>query len=74
MNTTTDLTDKKAIDKLKELVNEIGIGLLCTNLKIDDGSTCRPMDIQKVCDQGNLWFFSDKNSDKNREIQENKNV
>lgn len=74
MSNKTDLTNKEAIDKLKELVDEIGIGLFCTNLKTDDGSTCRPMDIQKVCDQGNLWLFSDKDSDKNREIKENKNV
>jgi general stress protein 26 len=74
MENRTDLQDKNAIDKLKELVSEIRIGLFCTNLKTDDGSTCRPMDIQKVCDQGNLWLFSDKDSDKNREIQENKNA
>lgn len=74
MENTTDLNHKAAIDKLKELVSEIKIAMFCTNLKTDDGATCRPMDIQHVCDQGNLWLFSDKDSDKNREIKQNKNV
>lgn len=72
MSTIKDLSNTEAIDKLKELVADINICLFCTNLKTDDGSTCRPMTAIKVCDQGNLWFFSEKNSDKNKEIQENK--
>jgi general stress protein 26 len=28
----------------------------------------------KVCDQGNIWFFSDKNSDKNEAIAADKQV
>lgn len=74
MNDIKDLDDKAAIDKLKSLVSDINICLFCTNLKTDDGATCRPMSAQHVCDQGNIWFFSEKNSDKNREIALNKNV
>jgi general stress protein 26 len=74
MSNTKDLYSKEAIDKLKSLVDEIDICLFCTNLKTDDGSTCRPMGVQKVCDKGNIWFFSDVNSDKNREIKKSKNV
>jgi general stress protein 26 len=74
MSTVESLYHKEAIEKLKELVNEINICLFCTNLKTDDGSTCRPMSVIKVCDQGNLWFFSEKNSDKNKEIAQNENV
>ncbi len=73
MSDVKDLNDTQAIDKLKELVSDIDICLFCTNLK-GDGSTARPMSAQKVCDQGNLWFFSDINSDKNREIKEDKHV
>src|SRR5690349_1384939 len=71
---TKNLNNKEAIDKLKSLVSDINICLFCTNLRIDDGATCRPMAAQHVCDQGNVWFFSEKNSDKNKEIQQNKNV
>ena len=68
MSNTENLNDKEAIDKLKSLVDEIKICLFCTNLKTDDGATCRPMSAIKVCDQGNVWFFSEKNSEKNMAI------
>ena len=74
MSNTENLNNKEAIDKLKRLVNEITICLFCTDLKIDDGSTCRPMSALKVCDQGNIWFFSEKDSDKNTAIVKDKNV
>lgn len=74
MNTTENLVNKEAIDKLKSLVNDIVICLFCTDLKTDDGSTCRPMSAIKVCDQGNIWFFSEKDSDKNKAIASDKNV
>lgn len=74
MSDTKNLFNKEAIDKLKNLVDDITICLFCTNLKTDDGSTCRPMAVQHVCDQGNLWFFSQKNSEKNKDIEKNKNV
>ena len=32
------------------------------------------MGAQKVCEQGNIWFFSEVNSDKNREIKQDKHV
>lgn len=74
MNGTKNLDNREAINKLKSLVDEITICLFCTNLKTDDGSTCRPMGAQKVCDDGNIWFFSEKSSDKNTDIDLNKNV
>lgn len=74
MGNTENLSEQEGIKKLKALVAEITVCLFCTNLKTDEGSTCRPMGAQKVCDQGNIWFFSDVNSDKNREIQLDKHV
>ena len=74
MNNTENLNNKEAIDKLKSLVDEIKVCLFCTDLKTNDGSTCRPMSAMKVCDQGNIWFFSEKNSDKNKAILTDKNV
>ena len=74
MSTTENLTNKEAIDKLKILVEDILVCLFCTDLKIDDGATCRPMSALKVCDQGNIWFFSEKDSPKNNAIANNKNV
>jgi len=74
MSNTKDLNHKEVIDKLKSLVDDIKICLFCTDLKTDDGSTCRPMAAIKVCDQGNIWFFSEKDSDKNKAIAADKNV
>ena len=74
MSNTENLINKEAIDKLKSLVNEITVCLFCTDLKTDDGSTCRPMTAIKVCDQGNIWFFSEKSSDKNKAIASDKEV
>ena len=74
MSNTKDLNNKEAIDKLKSLVEDIMICLFCTDLKTDDGSTSRPMSAIKVCDQGNIWFFSEKDSDKNKAIANDKIV
>jgi general stress protein 26 len=74
MSNTENLKAKEGVEKLKEMVERIHICLFCTNLKVDDGGTCRPMDAQEVDDDGNLWFFSDKNSDKNKEIEQDKHV
>jgi len=68
MANTGNSYNKEAIDKLKSLVDEIMICLFCTNPKTDDGSTFRPMSAIKVCDKGNIWFFSEKNSDQNKAI------
>jgi general stress protein 26 len=74
MNNTENLSNKEAIDKLKSLVDDIMVCLFCTDLTTDDGSTCRPMTAIKVSDQGNIWFFSEKSSDKNVAIAKDKNV
>jgi general stress protein 26 len=74
MTNSSDLQKLEGLPKLKHLVEEINICLFCTNLKSNDGSTCRPMASQGVDDDGNLWFLSDKNSDKNKEIHEDKHV
>ncbi len=74
MSKVKDLSHNESINKLRELVEEINICLFCSNLKNDDGSTCRPMGAQMVCEEGNIWFFSEINSDKNKEIKEDKHV
>ncbi len=74
MSHSENFNQKEAIDKLKSLVDEIMVCLFCTNLKTDDGATCRPMTAIKVCDHGNIWFFSEKDSDKNKAITADKHV
>ena len=74
MSSINNLNNEEAIDKLRSLVEDITVCLFCTDLKTDDGSTCRPMTALKVCDQGNIWFYSEKSSDKNNAIAKEKDV
>lgn len=74
MSHTINDEQTQGVEKLKELVESINICLFCTNLKMDDGSTCRPMSAQQVDEEGNVWFFSDINSIKNEEIYADKHV
>ncbi|MES2575891.1 MAG: pyridoxamine 5'-phosphate oxidase family protein [Bacteroidota bacterium] len=63
-----NLYNKESIDKLKSLVNDIKVAVFCTELsKVPIHS--RPMSVQEVDDEGNLWFISSKTSNKNFEIE-----
>jgi general stress protein 26 len=74
MSGIKNMGNEEAILKLRELAEAIDICMFCTNLKTDDGASCRPMSTQKVCDEGNIWFFSNADSDKNKEIEQDENV
>ena len=74
MENQTNLRNQEAIDKVKQLAKDIDICLFCTNIKVDEGESARPMSTQDADEEGNLWFFSDKNSIKNKEIENDKNV
>lgn len=69
-----NLENQEGIYKIKELATEIDICLFCTNINVDQGDSTRPMSTQGVDEDGTLWFFSDKNSIKNKEIANDKNV
>ena len=62
-----NLTQQQAIDKFKELVKHESTCLFTTRLT-EVPLTTRPMGVQEVCDQGNFWFLSAIDSDKNKEI------
>lgn len=68
MENNKNLTASEGLEKLKELVNAINICLFSTNLQKNDGATFRPMSAQEVDEDGNIWFFSGLDSDKNLEI------
>jgi general stress protein 26 len=70
MENTKNLRASEGVEKLRELVTSINICLFSTNLKTNDGAMYRPMSAQEVDDEGNIWFFSGIDSEKNREIQE----
>lgn len=62
-----DILGKEAIEKIKTLAKKAGSCFLCTN--IVNGSFCtRPMSAENVDDNGNFWFLSADDSNKNQEI------
>ncbi len=74
MGNHTNLKNQEAIAKIKELAKGIDMCLFCTHVKKGDGESTRPMSTQGVDDDGTLWFFSDKNSLKNKEIKADNHI
>ena len=74
MSQISNLRQAEAVNKLKELAEDINICLFCNDLQIKEPSSYRPMSTKKVDDEGNIWFFSDRNSNKNKAIAEGNNT
>ena len=65
-----NLQSSEALEKFKELVNEVNICMFITNNKAgDDQSHTRPMATIEVEDNGTLWFFTDVRSIKVEEVE-----
>ncbi len=73
MGDTMNLIDTEAIKKIKELAKDANTCHFVTNLSTTPLSS-RPMATQKVDDEGNVWFLSDKDSEKNHQIQSDNRV
>lgn len=73
MGTQKDLFSSEAIAKIKEMAEDIKMCMFCTELSVRPVPT-RPMGVQEVDDQGNLWFLSSKTSNKNFEINHDNEV
>ena len=70
---TKNLKSNEAIDKLKSLIDGNKVAIFCTELdKLPIKS--RPMAVQEVDDEGNLWFISSETSNKNFEIEKDDDV
>jgi general stress protein 26 len=74
MTTHKNVIEREGVKELKHLVDEIGVCLFCTKLSLDQIESTRPMTALETDDEGNLWFFSDANSTKNNEIQQESEV
>ena len=66
-----DLQGAVAKQKIKELSEKASTCFFCTDVKEGQPISTRPMAIQKVDDDGTLWFLSSNDSNKNREIAAN---
>ncbi len=66
-----NLQRQEAIDKLKELVDKIDIGMLCTFVPESDHPHAIPMSRQEVDENGDIWFLFSSESETHRNLQQN---
>ena len=62
-----NLAGAEAISKIKELVNQSKTCFFCSNIKTGIPFSTRPMSVQKIDEEGNLWFLSANDSHQNEE-------
>src|SRR6188472_1679062 len=63
-----DLRGPAAIAQIKTIVEKAQTCFFCTVQATAGSSGARPMSVQQVDDEGNLWFLSADDSHKNAEI------
>jgi general stress protein 26 len=68
-----DLSNKEAVAKIKDIIMSAEICMFTTDLNEAPLQT-RPMGTLDVDDAGNIWFFSNCNSEKNKDILYNNKV
>ena len=73
MGEVKNLISAEAIDKIKKIAMDADIALFTTNLSKLPLAT-RPMGTLDVDDEGNLWFLSKNDSDKNHDISHDNQV
>jgi general stress protein 26 len=73
MGDVKNLTATAAIEKIREIAKDANICMFVTDLS-NLPLSGRPMATQEVDEEGNIWFMSDRNSDKNREIENDDKV
>lgn len=69
-----DLRGEEAVAKVKELVKKAETCFFCTASATSDSSGARPMSVQQVDDEANIWFLSADDSHKNAEIARDPSV
>ena len=63
------LSDSSARKKIKELIEKAKkTCFFCTNIKSGEPFSTRPMSVQKIDDDGTLWFLSPIDSHKNEHL------
>ncbi|HTN47518.1 MAG TPA: pyridoxamine 5'-phosphate oxidase family protein [Flavipsychrobacter sp.] len=70
---TENLSSSEAVKKLKELSEKAGTCMFCTELANQPFET-RPMGLQECDEEGNLWFISSNDSNKNFQLKEDNRV
>jgi general stress protein 26 len=71
---TENLQHQEAIQKLREMVDKIDIGMLCSFVSQSDYPHAVPMSRQEADGQGNIWFLFSAESETCRNILKNNKV
>ena len=73
MGEVKNLTADNAVEKIREIAKDANICMFVTDLSRLPLAG-RPMATQEVDEEGNIWFMSDRSSDKNKEIDNDNKV
>lgn len=65
-----DLFRKEAATKIKELGEKAKTCFFCTSIRTGEPFATRPMTVQKIDDDGTLWFLSAADSYKNDQLSD----
>ena len=68
---TENLHSQEAVDKLKEMVNKIDIGMMCTQVEGTGHVHAVPMSRQEVDEAGNIWYLFSAESETHRNLLRN---
>jgi general stress protein 26 len=63
-----------AVKKVRELIDKAGSCFFRTEISLDESHTARPMSVQKTDENGDIWFLSAIDSNKNKELMANPNA
>lgn len=63
-----NLHGEAAIEKIRALVDNTRSCFFCTATAVDGSTGARPMSVQDVDAEGNLWFLSARDSHKDEEL------
>ncbi|MBC7552506.1 MAG: pyridoxamine 5'-phosphate oxidase family protein [Taibaiella sp.] len=64
-----NLGGEEAAKKIKELAGNAQSCFFCTNIQTGKPFETRPMAVQQIDDEGNLWFLSADDSHKNEQLK-----
>ncbi len=73
MGDTKNLSNQEAIKKIQSLAGDTDFCMFITLIS-EKPLQARPMSTQKIDDDGNIWFFSHEESNKNMQIKSDDNV
>ena len=73
MGEVKNLTADNAVEKIREIAKDANICMFITDLS-NLPLAGRPMATQEVDEEGNIWFMSDRNSDKNKHLENDAHV